>query len=441
MTQKVFVLNKHGKPLMPTTQRKARLLLKAGKAQIVKHDPFFTIQLLFGSTGYRQSIEFGIDSGYQKIGYSAVSKNEELLCGELVLLEDMSNRLTGKKMYRKKRRKKLRYRPPRFNNRRRQNGWFAPSIQHKHNSHLLLVKLIESILPIMEKIIEVANFDIHKIKNPTILGLEYQQGEQIGYCNVREYVLHRDSHECQNPNCKNWAMQKILQIHHIGYWQDDMTNRPGNLITLCTKCHIPKNHMENGCLYGWKPKVQDFKGETFMTTVRKKLVNILNCARTYGYITKHRRKLLNLPKSHANDAFVIAGGTKQKRAKPIHLEQIRRNNRSLQKFYDAQYIDTRTDEKTRGKELHSGRRTRNKQLNEENLHVYRGKKLKKGRVNIRKQHYQYQPKDFVSYKGRHYKVKGMQNYGKYVKLDGLNKPIKLALIRPIRWRKGICISC
>ncbi|MFX1534271.1 MAG: RNA-guided endonuclease IscB [Promethearchaeota archaeon] len=438
MTQKVFVLNRHGKPLMPTTPRKARLLLQAGKARIVKHDPFFTIQLGFGSSGYCQSIKLGIDAGYQTIGYSAITKKEELLCGELKLLEGMSKRLTDKRMYRRTRRNRKRYRPPRFNNRRRPEGWLAPSIQHKHDSYLRLVKLIEFVLPITAKTLEVASFNIQKIKNPTISGAEYQQGEQYGYYNVREYVLHRDNYECQNPNCQNRTKQKILQTHHLGYWQDDMADRPGNLITLCTQCHVPKNHDKKGFLYGWQPKLRAFKGETFMTTVRKRLVNTLHCATTYGYMTKHQRNALDLPKSHANDAFVIAGGTTQKRTPSACLEQIRRNNRSLQKFYDAQYLDTRTGKQASGQDLFSGRRTRNKHLNEANLHVYRGRKFRKGRVSTRRKRYPYQPKDIVSYQGKPYRVKGMQNYGQYVKLDGLSRPVKLALISPVRWRKGVC---
>ena len=69
MRNRVIVQNRHGKPLMPTTPRKARILLETGKARIVKHDPFFTIQLVNGSSGYCQSVRLGIDAGYGKAGY------------------------------------------------------------------------------------------------------------------------------------------------------------------------------------------------------------------------------------------------------------------------------------------------------------------------------------------------------------------------------------
>ncbi len=449
---KVFVLNKHGKPLMPTNPRKARLLLKGGKAKIIKHAPF-TIQLNYGSSGYKQPITLGVDAGYQNIGFSAVTEKEELLSGEAILLSDMSERITERAMYRNQRRCRKRHRKPRFDNRRRDKGWLAPSIQHKFDTHraegfdvspsitprLGMVNLIKSILPITTVVVEIANFDIQKVKNPEIEGKGYQEGEQSGYWNLREYILHRDKHSCQNPDCTSNAKQKILQVHHVGYWKFDRSDRPGNLITLCTKCHTASNHKEEGFLYGWRPKLKSFRPETFMCMVRWRLVNVLKCDYTYGYLTKSGRMDLELPKTHIHDAFVIAGGTHQNRAEPIFIEQIRRNNRSLQKFYDAKYIDIRTGKKESGQTLNNGRRTRNKNHNGENLRVYREQKVSKGRVSIRRQRYQFQPNDVVVFEKQKYRVKGVQNYGAYVKLDSLSKPVRTDMVTPLRWRKGLCV--
>ena len=106
---------------------------------------------------------------------------------ELELLSGMSERLKERAMYRNNRRSRTRYRPPRFNNRRRTKGWLAPSIQHKLDSHVRLVNILTSILPVTEIIVEVANFDIQAIKNPSISGVGYQQGSQAGFWNLREY--------------------------------------------------------------------------------------------------------------------------------------------------------------------------------------------------------------------------------------------------------------
>ncbi|NEP43184.1 MAG: hypothetical protein F6K35_29750 [Okeania sp. SIO2H7] len=274
---KVYVINKDGRPLMPTTPRKARLLLKSGKAKVAKRDPF-TIQLTLGSSGYTQPATLGIDSGFENIGFSAVNEKEELLGGELRMLKGMSERITERKKYRRTRRNRLRHRTPRFDNRRRKNGWLPPSIQHKLDTHHRLINRIKSILPIKQVIIEVANFDIQKIRNSEISGEGYQQGEQHGFYNLREYILHRDNHKCQHPECKNKSQNPILQVHHLGYWKNppDRTDRPGNLITLCNKCHTPAQHKKGKKLFGWEPKVKSFKPETFMSIVRWKLTEGTN---------------------------------------------------------------------------------------------------------------------------------------------------------------------
>ena len=121
-----------------------------------------------------------------------------------------------------------------------------------------------------------------------------------------------------------------------------------------------------------------------MSTIRWRLVNELNCAHTYGYETKTKRIDLELEKTHHNDAFVVAGGTTQTRIKPIFFKQRRRNNRSLQKFYDAKYIDMRTGERASGKELFCGRTTRNKTKNGHNQRIYRGEKIAKLPVPARR---------------------------------------------------------
>src|SRR5690606_32822825 len=130
----------------------------------------------------------------------------------------------------------------------------------------------------------------------------------------------------------------------------------------------------------------------------------LNCQHTYGYITKSKRIELGLPKTHYNDAFVIAGGTNQEKSTPLQMYQARRNNRSLEKFYDAKVIDIRTGEKVSGQSLNNGRRTRNMNLREENLRKYRGQKVTKGRRSIRTTRYFYHPKDLIIYQNRKYEV-------------------------------------
>lgn len=437
MMAKVYVVNHNGEPLMPTERfGKVRRLLKNMQAKVVRRRPF-TIQLLYATTTYVQPITLGVDTGYQTVGFSAVSEKEELFSGECSLLTGMSERLKERAMYRRQRRSRLRYRAPRFDNHRQPKGWLAPSIQHKLDSHVRMVELIKKFLPVQKVIVEVASFDIQAIKNPEIAGTLYQEGEQLGFWNLRDYILHRDGHTCQNPKCKSKTSQPILQVHHIGYWKGDRSNRPSNLITLCDRCHVPANHQPNGFLYSWDPAVKSFRPETFMSIVHWRLTSMLRAIATYGYVTKHIRIQYGIEKSHASDAFAIAGGTTQTRTVPFVIQQVRRNNRSLEKFYDAKYIDIRTGAKASGQELFCGRRTRNREMAGENLRQYRGQKLARGRRSIRRMRYPLQPMDLVRNQNLLLLVKGMQNKGAYVKLDGLSKTLNIEQVELVKYGKGV----
>jgi hypothetical protein len=309
---------------MPTTPRKARKLLGSGKA-IVKNLTPFTIRLTYRTEGAIQPIILGEDSGYNHIGLSAVSEKEELYSVDVNLRTDMVKLNSERKMYRRNRRSRLWYRKPRFNNRVKPKGWLPPSIQHKLDTHKKLINQIKKILPITNTIVEVAKFDIQKIKNPSIFGSEYQQGEQLNFYNVREYVLHRDGHKCQYPKCNHKDV--VLNVHHITSRQVG-SDSPDNLITLCESCHkkLHKDKIELKI----KPS-KSFKSETFMTMIRWRLVEELGCDYTFGYVTKSRRIELGLPKSHVNDAFVIAGGSNQIRTNPYTMKQVRKSNRKLYK--------------------------------------------------------------------------------------------------------------
>ncbi len=181
MSVPVYVLNMRGQPLMPTTPGKARKLVKADKAKVIRRLPF-TIQLQYATGETKQEIQLGIDAGYAVIGFSAKTKKQEVIAGELALRQDVSHNLTQRKQYRRTRRNRLWYRKPRFNNRvaTKKKGWFPPSIQHKLTSHRQLIAELNTLLPITTVRVEVATFDAHKLKTPEISGVEYQQGELQG---------------------------------------------------------------------------------------------------------------------------------------------------------------------------------------------------------------------------------------------------------------------
>lgn len=330
----VYVISQNGQPLMPTENHaKVRILLKNKKAKVIKRCPF-TIQLAYDSTNYTQDITLGVDSGSKHIGLSATTRSKVLFESDIELRNDIVNLLSIRRQNRRTRRnRKTRYRKPRFNNRRRKEGWLAPSVQNKVDSHLTVIRKVHEILPITKVIVEVASFDIQKIKNPDIQGAEYQQGEQLDFWNVREYVLFRDSHTCQC--CKGKSKDKILNVHHIESRKTG-GNAPNNLITLCETCHtgyhkgiikLPKT-IRRG---------MSFKNATFMGIMRWAFYNKLkeiypNVSLTYGYITKNTRIRNSLPKEHYIDARCISGNPKAISDGMVYYQKkVRCHNRQIHK--------------------------------------------------------------------------------------------------------------
>jgi hypothetical protein len=333
----VYIQDKNGVPLMPTNRNRAvRHWLRSGRAIVVNREPF-TIKLTNRVGGYLQPLEAGVDLGTIHVGVSVVSEVKEVFAGEFMLRKDISELLATRRMFRRNRRnRKTRYRKPRFLNRKKQDK-LAPSIRAKIDETHKILRLIKSILPISHWTFEVGNFDIQKINTPEIKGVEYQQGEQYGYANVREYVLHRDKHTCQA--CKGKSKDPVLHVHH-SVSRKTGGDKPANLITLCSTCHW--NHHNVKPLILKAPKSQ--RDATQFSIIKKYIVNEtedLNRSVTYGYITKVKRQELGIEKSHINDAFVIAGGLYQERIETQYLGVFKRKqNRKLFKGFRSHIKNT-----------------------------------------------------------------------------------------------------
>lgn len=324
----VYVLNKHGKPLMPCKPRKARILLKKKKAKVVNRTPF-TIQLLYGSSGYRQPINLGVDAGSKYIGLSATTMDKELFKATVELRQDISKLLESRRSQRRNRRSKLWYRKPRFLNRRNRKGKVAPSVQNKIDCHLTIIRKVCSMLPVVNIIVETAEFDPHKLKNPNVSGKEYQDGGQKDFYNVKSAVLNRDNYTCQICGEKDTR----LEIHHIQFRSKGGSNRMDNLVTLCRDCH--KQIHSNGLVFD--KKIKSFKHASHMNIMRSRLVEELrlefgNVFETFGYLTKYNREKLNISKSHSSDAFVISHNFNAERIDvEYQYKKVRRHNRQLYK--------------------------------------------------------------------------------------------------------------
>jgi hypothetical protein len=327
---RVFVISSRGEPLMPTYASKARKLLEQGKAKVVRRTPF-TIQLLEPSGGNTQPISLGVDAGTKHIGLSATTPKSVLYEAEVLLRTDIQELLAGRKAFRRARRnRKTRYRSIRFLNRKNRKGKLPPSVQNKVDIHVKAVKRVCALLPITSITIETAQFDLQKIKNPEIQGVEYQQGPQLGFENVKAYVLFRDGHKCQY--CKGKSKDKHLMVHHIETRKTG-GDSPDNLLTLCKTCHEIV-HRE-GLTKTFK-RSTSFRDATQITTMRKFVFAAVKglypeTKETYGYITKCTRVEHGLEKSHLVDARCCSSNPTATPVEILLVEQVRGQNRQLHK--------------------------------------------------------------------------------------------------------------
>lgn len=388
---RVPVLNMRGKPLMPTTPRKARILLKQGKAKVVKRKPFI-IQLTIATGETKQDITLGIDSGYSNIGFSAVTDNQEIMSGKLTLRKDMPKLIEQKRNYRRTRRNKLWYREPRFMNRSKKEGELPPSLQYKLDTHIRLIENLRRWFPITKTVVEVATFDTQKMQNPEITGIEYQRGELQGY-HIREYLLEKWGRQCVYCKKKNLP----LEVEHIIPKSRGGSSRVFNLTISCRKCNLKKGNQtakEFGYPEIQKKAKESLKSTAFMNVIRKILAKQINAKETFGYITKYGRIKHDLEKNHINDAFVIANGSTKLRCKPYSVVQTRRNNRSIQ-------------------------------MNRKGY-----------KPSIRRKRYKLQPNDLIKCGGKEQIVKAMSSYGREVRLDdGTN--INIKNVELVSYGKGL----
>lgn len=364
----VYVISINGKPLMPSSSSKVRKMLRKGLAKVIRRNPF-TIQLLIPCREETQEITCKIDSGYKHIGFSCITNKQELISGEVELENKTSKRLIERKMYRRGRRNRLWYRQPRFSNRTRKENWLPPSIERNYQTHLNLIKRVEKILPISEKIIEVGNFDIQKLENPAIKGEGYQQGSLFGYQNMKAFLFAREKGKCQL--CGKEAEGKMV-LHHLNQRNETGTNKPSNMALLHENCH--KELHEKGLKIKFQNK--EYKESTFMNIIKWRFKNDLDCRLTFGYKTFCNRRLLNLPKTHYNDAFCIENSNDIQQCNPIFYKQKRLVNRSCQ-------------------------------LNRKGY-----------KPSIRRTRYKIQPHDLLLIDGKEFEVSGIMNNGKTVLLVG-----------------------
>lgn len=241
--QRVFVLANNKKPLMPCHPARAKELLKKGKAAVYRRVPF-TIILKNRSDGDLQPIELKVDPGSKTSGITLVADFKRGNRG--VFAANLSHRgqavkaalETRRSLRRSRRARKTRYRAPRFKNRTRPQGWLPPSLMSRVGNVSSWAKKLQIFAPIKEIAVETVRFDMQKLVNPEVSGLEYQQGELFGY-EVREYLLEKWGRKCVYCSVENVP----LEIEHIVSKKAGGSNRVSNLTIACQRCNQAKGSM------------------------------------------------------------------------------------------------------------------------------------------------------------------------------------------------------
>ena len=368
------------------------------------------MQYLNSDITFTQPIEICEDVGYNYIGISIKSEAHEYVSAQFDTLKNEKEMHDDARKHRRTRRNLLRYRKPRFDNRRRAKGWLAPSLEHKKQLNIKVVETYVGLMPIEKAYVEIGQFDTMLLKaiqegKAIPEGVDYQKGPRYNLATLREAVFYRDNYTCQC--CENTAKDGvILHVHHMLYWKGRHGNSLSELMTCCQKCHIPPNHQKGGKLYGFEKDFANLSGAAFMNAVRYQVVDGIVAAlgkshveTTYGAMTKERRRILNLDKSHANDAYSMGKFHPSDRREFQHFLKRRRNNRILEDFYDAIYIDSRTRQAAKGKELFSGRISRTHKNDSENSSKYRERRVKKGHRSFKRKTVALNPGDLVSLNG------------------------------------------
>jgi 5-methylcytosine-specific restriction endonuclease McrA len=239
---RVFVLDRHGKPLMPCHPARARKLLRSGRARVHRLAPF-VIRLVDRELAdlVVTGVEVGIDPGSKATGISVFQTTPVGRAGLISIEvqhrgESIHEKLQQRSNYRRRRRSKnLRYRAPRFNNRARPKGWLAPSLRHRVDNTMSMVTRLCRWAPVVGIHQERVRFDMQKLENPDIAGVEYQQGTLYGY-EIREYLLEKFKRTCAYCGAKNVP----LQVEHIVPRAKGGTDRVSNLVIACGDCNQSK---------------------------------------------------------------------------------------------------------------------------------------------------------------------------------------------------------
>jgi 5-methylcytosine-specific restriction endonuclease McrA len=312
----VFVLDTEKRPLAPCHSARARRLLTEGKAAVWRHYPFTVILKRAVPDARPEQLRVKIDPGSKITGLALVNDRT----GQVAWAAELEHRgqgirdalLARKALCRGRRQRHTRYRPARFANRPRREGWLPPSLGSRISNVLTWVQRLRRLAPVGAISQELVRFDTHLMENPEISGVEYQQGKLAGY-EAREYLLEKWQRRCAYCG----ATGAPLQVEHITPKVRGGSNRVSNLTIACEPCNKAKDQ-QTAAEFGY-PDVQaqarrPLKDAAAGNASRWALYRRLRATGLpvevgTGGRTKWNRTQRGLPKAHWIDAACVGAGT------------------------------------------------------------------------------------------------------------------------------------
>ncbi len=318
----VFVLDARKRPLMPCSEKRARLLLLRGRARVVRRYPF-TIRLVDRrvENSVLQPVEIKLDPGSKTTGLAVVRAEGGNKPTAVLFLAELTHRgrkisekLTARRAFRRRRRGNLRYRPARFDNRTRSEGWLAPSLRHRVETVSSWVARLRRLVPVTGLAMELVRFDMQAMENPDIEGAEYQRGTLAGY-ELRSYLLAKWDHACAYCG----AVEVPLNLDHIVPRARGGSNRVSNLACACISCNEEKGARPVEEFLAGRPKIlarvkahakRPLKDAAAVNATRWALFETLRATGLpvecgSGGRTKWNRARLGVPKTHVLDAACV----------------------------------------------------------------------------------------------------------------------------------------
>jgi len=335
---RVRVLNQDRTPAMPCTPARARRLLSAGKAAVLRFQPFMVI--LKHNTPEKQPLQLKTDPGAKTAGLALTLQTKTggkvIWAAELAHRTDIKHALLQRKAQRRGRRqRKTRYRAARFQNRTRPKGWLTPSVKNRVLRGTTWTQRLIRWTPITHLVIEHVKFDTQLMADAEISGIEYQQGTLQGY-EVRQYLLEKWDRRCAYCGRDN----RPLTIDHIIPRSRNGSNRILNLTLACQPCNQDKGS-RTAAEYGFpdlQPSTLGLQAAAITNTIRWQLVDALKTTKLpieygSGGRTKYNRTQQNYPKAHWIDAACAGPSGAAVQLNPhqqvLRISALPRNNRRM----------------------------------------------------------------------------------------------------------------